>query len=161
GGDMRGRGRSARPPRGDHGGDRGVAARGARRADPLARFGRWGRPGGGPVLGAGSDRRGGGGGAGAGPAGAGSARRALPAGGAVQAVDLFWVRDRTEGVEAVARALPKLVRDLRAVLSGQVSPTELANKRRGGQRLERSSPKVHNQVAVDDRASPRQTVIEV
>src|SRR5262245_51189811 len=65
--------------------------------------------------------------------------RALTGDG-VQAVDLFWVRDRAEGVEAVARALPKLVRDLRAVLSGEANPTELARKRGGGQLPERPSP---------------------
>jgi [protein-PII] uridylyltransferase len=86
--------------------------------------------------------------------------RALFSGG-VQAVDLFWVRDRAEGVEGVARALPKLTRDLRAVLKGDVSSTELAKKRGSGQLFERASPKVRIQVAIDDRASPRHTVIEV
>lgn len=79
----------------------------------------------------------------------------------VQAVDLFWVRDRGEGVEGVARAIPKLVRDIHAVLAGEISAPELAQMRGGGQRRERSSPKVRTQVSLDDRASPRHTVIEV
>jgi [protein-PII] uridylyltransferase len=79
----------------------------------------------------------------------------------VQAVDLFWVRDRVEGVEGVARALPKLVRDLTAALAGEVSPKEIAKRRGGGPLFERPSPRVPNQVSIDDRASPRHTVIEV
>ncbi len=79
----------------------------------------------------------------------------------LQAVDLFWVRDRGEGVEGVARALPKLVRDIHAVLASEVSPLELARRRGGGVRHERGSPRVRLQVSVDDRASPRHTVIEV
>ena len=79
----------------------------------------------------------------------------------VQAVDLFWVRDRGEGVSGVARALPKLQRDLAAILAGEASPIELGRQRSAGQRIEKSSPKVKIQVAVDDRASPRHTVIEV
>jgi [protein-PII] uridylyltransferase len=83
------------------------------------------------------------------------------AGAAVDAVDLFWVRDRGEGASGVARALPKLERDLAAILAGEASPIELARRRGQAQRAERSSPKVKIQVSVDDRASPRHTVIEV
>jgi len=86
--------------------------------------------------------------------------RALPD-GSVQAVDLFWVRDRSEGVEGVERALPGLVRDLDAVLSGRVAPAELASKRKGSSLRDRSTPKVRTQVSLDDRASPRHTVIEI
>jgi [protein-PII] uridylyltransferase len=86
--------------------------------------------------------------------------RPTPADG-VQAVDLFWVRDRGEGVGGVARALPKLARDVRRVLEGEVSATELARNRGGGGARERHSPRVKIQVSVDDRASPRHTVIEV
>ncbi len=78
----------------------------------------------------------------------------------VQAVDLFWVRDRGEGLEGVARALPKLTRDIGRVLAGEIGATELA-RLRGGSLKERSAPKVPIQVSIDDRASPRQTVIEV
>jgi [protein-PII] uridylyltransferase len=82
-------------------------------------------------------------------------------GGGVQAVDLFWVRDRGDGIEGVARALPKLGRDIRGVLAGEVSAPELARNRGGGSQRERSSPRVKMQIAIDDRASPRHTVIEV
>jgi [protein-PII] uridylyltransferase len=79
----------------------------------------------------------------------------------VQAVDLFWVRDRGEGVEGVARALPKLARDLHAVLSGEVDATELAKRRAQGAPYARSGPRVGTQVSVDNRASPTHTVIEI
>jgi [protein-PII] uridylyltransferase len=85
--------------------------------------------------------------------------RTLPTG--VQAVDLFWVRDRGEGVEGVARALPKLARDVRAVLAGEIRAADLARNRGGGSLRERKSPRVKLQVSIDDRASPRHTVIEV
>jgi [protein-PII] uridylyltransferase len=83
-----------------------------------------------------------------------------PAGVRLQAVDLFWVRDRGEGVGGVARAIPKLVTDIQAVLSGQLSGAELAKKRRGGALRERPTPKVRTQISIDDRAS-HHTVIEV
>ncbi|WP_437537201.1 [protein-PII] uridylyltransferase [Sorangium sp. So ce726] len=83
-----------------------------------------------------------------------------PAGVRLQAVDLFWVRDRAEGVGGVARAIPKLVTDIQAVLSGQLSGAELAKKRRGGALRERPTPKVRTQISIDDRAS-HHTVIEV
>lgn len=78
----------------------------------------------------------------------------------VQAVDLFWVRDRAEGVEGVARALPKLVRDVNAVVAGTLDPSELAGNR-GSNVRHRSSPRVPTRVSVDDRASLTHTVIEV
>ncbi|MGK3994476.1 bifunctional uridylyltransferase/uridylyl-removing protein GlnD [Sorangium sp. So ce1024] len=83
-----------------------------------------------------------------------------PAGVRLQAVDLFWVRDRGEGVGGVARAIPKLMTDIQAVLSGQISGAELAKKRRGGALRERPTPKVPTQISIDDRAS-HHTVIEV
>jgi len=79
----------------------------------------------------------------------------------VQAVDLFWVRDRGEGLEGVARALPKLARDIRAALSGDAQAAELAKNRGGGALRERSSPRVKLEVSIDDRASPDHTVIEI
>lgn len=86
--------------------------------------------------------------------------RVMPS-GSVEAVDLFWVRDRAEGVEGVARALPGLVRDLDAVLSGRIDARELASKRARASRTDRATPPVKTQIGFDDRASPRHTVIEV
>jgi [protein-PII] uridylyltransferase len=88
--------------------------------------------------------------------------RALPSGRS-EAVDLFWVRDRTEGPEAVERAMPRLVRDLADVCSGAMDPEELLRQRTGSTSpwRERRSPAVLTEVVVDDRASPRHTVIEV
>ena len=82
-------------------------------------------------------------------------------GGSVQAVDLFWVRDRGDGISGVARALPKLRRDIGRVVGGEISAAELARSRGGGSLKERASPPVAIQVSIDDRASPRHTVIEV
>lgn len=79
----------------------------------------------------------------------------------VQAVDLFWVRERGEDPEGVARAMPKLGRDLRGVLSGEIDPMELSKKRSGGSLRGRPSPRVRTQISIDNRASPGHTVIEV
>lgn len=81
-------------------------------------------------------------------------------GGSIQAVDLFWVRDRGDGVEGVARSIPKLVRDMQAILSERLDGAALVRQRRVALR-ERRTPPVRTQIAVDDRASPRHTVIEV
>jgi [protein-PII] uridylyltransferase len=81
--------------------------------------------------------------------------------GFVQALDLFWVRDRGEGVEGVDRAIPNLVRDIRAVLAGDVDATELARRRGTSAWGDRPSPHVAARVALDPAASSRHTVLEV
>jgi [protein-PII] uridylyltransferase len=88
--------------------------------------------------------------------------RPLPDGRS-EAVDLFWVRDRTEGPEAVERAMPRLLRDLGEVCSDSLDPAELLRQRTGSASpwRERPSPAVATEVVLDDRASPRHTVIEV
>ncbi len=78
----------------------------------------------------------------------------------IQAVDLFWVRDRVEGVDGVGRALPKLLRDVDAVVTGAIDPGELARHRASASPA-RPSPRVATRVSVDDRASSTHTVIEV
>ncbi len=78
--------------------------------------------------------------------------------GGVQAVDLFWVQGRMDGVLAVQRSLPKLTRDLGALLEGTVAPAQLASPRTSPRR---TGPKVKTRVAVDHRASKEHTVIEV
>jgi len=78
----------------------------------------------------------------------------------LQAVDIFWVRDRGDGVSGVARSVPKLAADITSLLTGAQDAVELAHKRyQGG--LRRVTPKVRTQVTVDDRASGSHTVIEV
>jgi len=81
----------------------------------------------------------------------------------VEAVDLFWVRDREGGIEGVERALPRLARDLDDVCSGRVGVADLLRIRIGSSSpwRERPSPAVPTEVLVDDRASPRLTVVEV
>jgi [protein-PII] uridylyltransferase len=87
------------------------------------------------------------------------------AGGAVttEAVDLFWVRHRTDGVEGVARAMPRLHGDLERLCATDADPAELIRARIGQASPwgERPSPAVATEVVLDDRASPRHTVVEV
>ncbi|MGO9711465.1 MAG: bifunctional uridylyltransferase/uridylyl-removing protein GlnD [Polyangiaceae bacterium] len=80
-----------------------------------------------------------------------------------EAVDLFWVRDRTDGPEGAERAMPRLIRDLNDVCSGALDPAELLRQRTGSASpwRERPSPAVLTEVVIDGRASPRHTVIEV
>jgi [protein-PII] uridylyltransferase len=81
----------------------------------------------------------------------------------VEAVDVFWVRDREGGIEGVEASLARLGRDLEGVCSGAVNPAELLASRVGSSSpwRERPSPAVPVEVIVDDRASPRHTVVEV
>ena len=93
-------------------------------------------------------------------------RTMRPAGRAhemTEAVDLFWVRDARTGAEGVAAAMPRLLRDLERVCSGELDADELLRERVGGGSpwRERPSPAVLSEVVVDDRASPRHTVVEV
>ncbi|HKU42622.1 MAG TPA: HD domain-containing protein, partial [Polyangiales bacterium] len=81
--------------------------------------------------------------------------------GALQAIDLFWVRDRVEGVGVVESVLPKLRRDLRSVITGEVQPHELLSKRKPPRWSVRPSPKVSTEVSIDNDAAPQHTVIEV
>jgi [protein-PII] uridylyltransferase len=81
--------------------------------------------------------------------------------GTVQAVDLFWVRHRIDGAAGAAKAMTKLERDLRAVLTGKSTPRDLGAGRAPSPWAERPSPAVTTEVAIDHRASAHQTVIEV
>jgi len=82
---------------------------------------------------------------------------------AVEAVDLFWVRDRSDGALGVERAMPRLVQDLGDLCSGRIDPPALLGARLGSSSpwRERPSPAVPTEVVIDDRASPRHTVVEV
>jgi [protein-PII] uridylyltransferase len=84
-------------------------------------------------------------------------------GGRSEAVDVFWVRDREGGTEGVERALPRLADDLRGVCSGAMDPTDLLRTRTGSASpwRERPSPAVPTEILLDDRASPRHTIVEV
>lgn len=90
-------------------------------------------------------------------------RPAGRAGESTEAVDLFWVRDTRLGAEGVADTMPRLMRDLERVCSGEMDADELLSFRVGGGSpwRERPSPAVLSEVVVDDRASPRHTVVEV
>ncbi len=80
--------------------------------------------------------------------------------GALQAVDVFWVRDRSDGADGIERSLPKLERDLQSVIAGTVAPEVLATLR-SSPWSERPSPNVTTEVLIDDRGSSDHTVIEV
>jgi [protein-PII] uridylyltransferase len=82
--------------------------------------------------------------------------------GETEAVDIFWVRDRTEGAEGVERGMARLVRDLIENCSTDRDPREILRAKLGSSAWrERPSPAVLTEVTIDDRASPRHTVIEV
>jgi [protein-PII] uridylyltransferase len=80
-----------------------------------------------------------------------------------EAVDVFWVRDRDGGTEGVEPSLGRLARDLEDVCSGRVDAAELLRTRMGSTSpwRERPSPAVPTEILLDDRASPRHTVVEV
>jgi [protein-PII] uridylyltransferase len=80
-----------------------------------------------------------------------------------EAVDLFWVRDARGNADGVARAMPRLVRDLERVCAEETSAGDLLRERIGKTSpwRERPSPAVLSEVVVDDRASPNHTVVEV
>lgn len=78
--------------------------------------------------------------------------------GSVQAVDLFWVQSRVEGAEAVLRALPRVRRDLEAMVSGASKPQVTLG---AASPTRRAAPKVSTRVALDHRASREHTIIEV
>lgn len=81
----------------------------------------------------------------------------------VEAVDVFWVRDREGGTEGVSGALPRLAGDLEDVCSGRTEASELIRSRTGSGSAwrERPSPAVPTEILLDDRASPRHTIVEV
>jgi [protein-PII] uridylyltransferase len=81
--------------------------------------------------------------------------------GALQAVDLFWVRDPVEGAAGVEAKLPKLQRDLRNVIRGRVEPRDLAHARKPSRWSERPSPSIMTEITIDQAASPQHSVIEV
>ena len=82
--------------------------------------------------------------------------------GATEAVDLFWIRDSRGSADGVAHVMPRLLRDLERVCAGR-SSSELLKERLGTDSpwRERPSPAVPSEIVIDDRASPRHTVIEV
>jgi [protein-PII] uridylyltransferase len=89
--------------------------------------------------------------------------RPQPGGAGSEAVDVFWVTDRVDGNAGVERRLPTILADLTEVCSGRLTAKELLRARSGaGSRWrERPSPAIPTKVVLDDRASPRHTVVEV
>jgi [protein-PII] uridylyltransferase len=81
----------------------------------------------------------------------------------VEAVDLFWVRGRERVTDEDSRVFSRFARDLVEVCAEHVDPAQLLRMRfgRASPWRERPSPAVATEVLVEDRASPRHTVIEV
>ncbi len=75
------------------------------------------------------------------------------------AVDLFWVEHVGGG--AVAPRLPRIESDLEDVLAGRRAASALASPAARPRRREREGPRVATKVIVDNRASPRHSVVEV
>jgi [protein-PII] uridylyltransferase len=81
--------------------------------------------------------------------------------GTVQAVDLFWITDRLQAADTFDFALQKLEKDLERVITGSVTPEALMQARSSGRQSERPAPAVSTEVALDNRTSASQTLIEV
>jgi len=81
----------------------------------------------------------------------------------VEAVDVFWVRHRDRGTEGVDTTMSRLATDLEAVCAGALEPGDLVRRRTGSSSpwRERPSPAVPTEILMDDRASPRHTIVEV
>jgi [protein-PII] uridylyltransferase len=81
----------------------------------------------------------------------------------IEAVDVFWVRDRDGGTDGVSQAMGRLASDLEDVCAGVVEPAELIRRRTGSSSpwRERPSPAVPTEILMEDRASPRHTIVEV
>ncbi|MEZ4225094.1 MAG: [protein-PII] uridylyltransferase [Polyangiaceae bacterium] len=80
-------------------------------------------------------------------------------GDAARVLDLFWVR-AASGAAAIDTQLPKVRRDLAALLSGAESPAALVGKRAASRGFSRRRPEVATEVKFDDRATGH-TVLEV
>ncbi len=72
---------------------------------------------------------------------------------------MFLVRDRGDSAAFAERSVTRLRRDLAALESGETTARELLGERGG--RRERATPAVSTEIVLDDRASPRHTIIEV
>ncbi|MEB2312013.1 MAG: [protein-PII] uridylyltransferase [Polyangiaceae bacterium] len=78
-----------------------------------------------------------------------------------RALDLFWVRSGSEA-EAARAAAPRVERELRRLIAGELTAAELLGGQGRPSRLaERPTPGVASKVTFDDRASVDHTVIEV
>ncbi len=81
--------------------------------------------------------------------------------GGTQAVDLFWITDRTDEPGDISLVLPRLRRDLQRVITGSVPARDLIRKRSVCRWSERPLPAVSTEIVVDNRSSARHTLVEV
>ena len=82
------------------------------------------------------------------------------------AVDIFWLQSGAEpagpgSLGGVERQIGKLQRELRSLLAGGSDAATLVRSRRRRGRRERGGPAVATRILVDNRASPKHTVVEV
>jgi [protein-PII] uridylyltransferase len=80
--------------------------------------------------------------------------------GGSRAVDVFWVRGSGAEAEEIQRTQHRLTQDIAAMLDGKTLPSALLEGRARPWSA-RPAPAVRDEVIVDERASSRQTVIEV
>ncbi len=77
-----------------------------------------------------------------------------------RALDMFWVRSG-QSVEAAHQLLPRIKRDLEALLSGEAKAKDLVKVSQKPDWSRRSAPPVKPRVSVDNRCATSHTVIEV
>ncbi len=89
------------------------------------------------------------------------ARAGDTADGEVLALDLFWVRHSAQGFAGVQRAVGRVSEDLEQLLSGEKTLAEVAQGHQTKRAFRGRRPPIASRVIIDNRASPRHTVIEV
>jgi [protein-PII] uridylyltransferase len=81
--------------------------------------------------------------------------------GTAQAVDRFWICAPNTDPERLAARIANVERDIKRMLSGEISARSLMDARRPSRWSERPAPEVSTRVIIDHDASPEFTVIEV
>ena len=81
--------------------------------------------------------------------------------GKARALDVFWLRGGRE-VQNVEKAIPRVERDLRRLVAGEIEPGDLVGQPgRTRSWSDRPTPAIHTRVTVDNRCATDHTVIEV
>ena len=76
-------------------------------------------------------------------------------------LDVFWVRDRINGLPGVQAQLPQLERTIDELLSGALTFEEVLRRRTQTRWSERPAPPVATEISIDDTSSSHYTIIEV
>jgi [protein-PII] uridylyltransferase len=75
-------------------------------------------------------------------------------------LDTFWVRSGND-TASIVRSIKRLEADLERLVSGELTPDELLDQRRGSKLSERPAPQVETSIHFDNRAATNHTVVEV